>query len=73
MDSLLNHFANKDDLIDGMVDLVFAEIELRSQRRTSWRTAMRQAGDRGPARRWLTPTGGRSGLWSRRDAGPGPR
>ena len=28
--SLYNHVANKDDLLDGMVDLVFAEIELPS-------------------------------------------
>ena len=26
--ALYHHFANKDDLVDGMVDLVFAEIEL---------------------------------------------
>ena len=28
--SLYKHVANKDDLLDGMVDLVFAEIELPS-------------------------------------------
>jgi AcrR family transcriptional regulator len=39
--SLYKHVANKDDLLDGMVDLVFAEIELPSGS-TDWRTAMRR-------------------------------
>jgi AcrR family transcriptional regulator len=39
--ALYYHFANKDDLIDGMVDLVFAEIELPHSG-DQWRTAMRQ-------------------------------
>ena len=39
--SLYNHVANKDDLLDGMVDLVFGEIELPSGG-TDWRTAMRR-------------------------------
>lgn len=38
--SLYKHVANKDDLIDGMVDSVFAEIELDRSAR-SWRAAMR--------------------------------
>jgi AcrR family transcriptional regulator len=38
--SLYKHVAHKDDLLDGMVDLVFAEIELPSGD-TDWRTAMR--------------------------------
>jgi AcrR family transcriptional regulator len=38
--SLYKHVANKDDLLDGMVDLVFAEIELPSGD-ADWRTAMR--------------------------------
>jgi AcrR family transcriptional regulator len=38
--SLYNHVANKDDLLDGMVDLVFAEIELPSTD-GDWRAAMR--------------------------------
>ena len=38
--SLYNHVANKDDLLDGMIDLVFAEIELPSG--TDWRAAMRR-------------------------------
>jgi len=39
--SLYRHVANKDDLIDGMIDAVFAEIELPSGA-TDWRTAMRE-------------------------------
>ena len=39
--SLYKHVANKDDLLDGMVDLVFAEIDLPGDG-TGWRTAMRE-------------------------------
>ncbi|MFE8992822.1 TetR/AcrR family transcriptional regulator [Streptomyces collinus] len=39
--SLYNHVANKEDLIDGMVDLVFGEVELPSPG-NGWRQAMRQ-------------------------------
>ena len=39
--SLYNHVANKDDILDGIVDLVFSEIELPSGR-GSWRAAMRR-------------------------------
>ena len=39
--SLYNHVANKDDLLDGMVDLVFAEIELPSTD-DDWKAAMRK-------------------------------
>jgi AcrR family transcriptional regulator len=39
--SLYKHVASKDDLIDGMVDLVFAEIELPALD-VDWRTAMRR-------------------------------
>ena len=39
--SLYYHVANKDDLLDGMVDRVFAEVELPSHD-VDWRTAMRQ-------------------------------
>ena len=41
--SLYNHVANKDDLLDGMIDLVFAEIGLPSGD-ADWKTAMRQRG-----------------------------
>jgi len=39
--SLYNHVANKTELLDGMVDLVFGEIGLPSTG-TSWKTAMRE-------------------------------
>ncbi len=39
--SLYNHVANKTDLLDGMIDVVFSEIELPA-REDSWKTAMRQ-------------------------------
>jgi AcrR family transcriptional regulator len=38
--SLYNHVTNKDDVIDGMVDLVVGEIEVPSLM-TDWQTAMR--------------------------------
>jgi AcrR family transcriptional regulator len=38
--ALYYHFANKDDLVDGMVDLVFSEIDLPLPG-PDWRTAMR--------------------------------
>ncbi|MER5793803.1 TetR/AcrR family transcriptional regulator C-terminal domain-containing protein [Streptomyces sp. NPDC001980] len=39
--SLYNHVAHKEDLLDGMVDLVFAEVELPTPG-DDWRQAMRQ-------------------------------
>ena len=39
--SLYNHVANKSDLLDGMVDVVFGEIELPPGQ-SDWKTAMRQ-------------------------------
>ena len=39
--SLYNHVANKDDLLDGMVDLVFAEIGLPAHG-DDWKAALRQ-------------------------------
>ena len=38
--SLYHHVANKDQLLDGLIDLVFAEIELPS-RQEHWKTALR--------------------------------
>ena len=38
--SLYHHVANKDDILDGMVDMVFGEIELPSDG-ADWKTAMR--------------------------------
>jgi AcrR family transcriptional regulator len=66
--SLYRHVANKDDLIDGMTDAVFAEIELPSGA-SDWRTAMheravsvRAALSRHP---WATPL-----MQSRTSPGP---
>jgi AcrR family transcriptional regulator len=39
--SLYNHVANKDDILDGIVEIVFSEIEL-PQGGADWKTAMRQ-------------------------------
>ena len=39
--SLYNHVANKDDLLDGMVDLVVSEIDLPADT-VEWREAMRR-------------------------------
>jgi AcrR family transcriptional regulator len=39
--ALYKHVANKEDLLDGMVDVVFGEIDLPS-RETDWKTALRQ-------------------------------
>ncbi|MFG3439669.1 TetR/AcrR family transcriptional regulator [Nonomuraea sp. NPDC047897] len=39
--SLYHHVANKDEILDGIVDLVFAEIELPPGG-TDWKTAMRR-------------------------------
>jgi AcrR family transcriptional regulator len=39
--SLYHYFANKDELLDGMVDIVFSEIDLPSTE-VDWKTAMRQ-------------------------------
>jgi AcrR family transcriptional regulator len=39
--SLYNHVAGKDEILDGIVDLVFSEIALPSDR-VDWKTAMRQ-------------------------------
>jgi len=39
--SLYNHVASKDDLLDGLIDLVFAEI-LVPPAAAGWRTAMRE-------------------------------
>src|SRR5258708_28449955 len=39
--SVYNHVANKDDILDGIVDLVFGEIELPPDR-AEWKPAMRK-------------------------------
>ncbi len=38
--SLYNHFANKDEIIDGLVELVIAEIEVPEHAADEWKTAM---------------------------------
>ncbi len=38
--SLYRHVRNKDDILDGIVDLVFAEVELPADR-SKWRTVLR--------------------------------
>jgi AcrR family transcriptional regulator len=42
--SLYHHVANKSDILDGMVDAVFAEIEVPDDE-SDWATAMRQRAD----------------------------
>ena len=39
--SLYHHVDNKDDILDGMVDIVFSEIEL-PRAGTDWKAAMRR-------------------------------
>ena len=39
--SLYNHVANKEDIVDGLVDLVFAEIEVPEPGEVAWKPAMR--------------------------------
>jgi AcrR family transcriptional regulator len=39
--ALYRHVANKDDLVDGLIDLVFAEIDLPPEG-ADWKTAMRK-------------------------------
>lgn len=41
--SLYNHVANKDDLLDAMIDVVFSEIEFPADG-ADWKAAMRQRG-----------------------------
>ena len=55
--ALYRHVANKDDLIDGMVDVVFGEIELPSRGGLEDRDA--PAGDLGPRRPVAPPLGDR--------------
>ncbi|WP_019927344.1 TetR/AcrR family transcriptional regulator [Nocardia sp. BMG111209] len=56
--SLYHHVANKEAIIDGIIDVVFAEIELPPED-TDWRTALRQRAHsaRAVLRRhpWATP------------------
>ena len=40
--SLYNHVASKEDLVDGLVEIVFSEIEVAPPGELEWRVAMRQ-------------------------------
>jgi len=66
--SLYNHVANKGELLDGMVDLVFSEIDLPSGE-TGWKAAMRQRAV--SARRALSRHPWAIGLMESRSS-PGP-
>src|SRR3954451_19769195 len=66
--SLYHHVANKEDLIDGLVDLVFAEIDELSGE-DGWRAAMRKRG--GQTRAALKRHPWAVGLMEARSA-PGP-
>ena len=66
--SLYNHVANKEDLLDGMIDMVFAEIDLPTGR-ADWRAGMRQRAI--SARRVLSRHGWAIGLMESRSS-PGP-
>ena len=39
--SLYNHIANKEDLVDGLIDIVFGEIEFPAPGEADWKVAMR--------------------------------
>ena len=66
--SLYNHVSNKEDLLDGMIDVVFAEIDLPTGW-ADWRAAMRQRAI--SARRVLSRHGWAIGLMESRSS-PGP-
>ncbi|WP_407317439.1 TetR/AcrR family transcriptional regulator C-terminal domain-containing protein [Isoptericola halotolerans] len=66
--SLYNHVRHRDDLLDGMVDAVFAEIELPAAE-VEWREAMRRRAD--SARQALRHHPWAVGLLDSRSA-PGP-
>ena len=66
--SLYNHVRNKDELLDGMIDVVFGEIELPGDG-TGWKTAMRRRAI--SARNALSRHGWAIGLMESRTS-PGP-
>jgi AcrR family transcriptional regulator len=66
--SLYNHVANKEDLLDGMIDVVFGEIDLPPGGE-DWKTAMRQRGI--SARRVLSRHGWAISFMESRNV-PGP-
>jgi AcrR family transcriptional regulator len=66
--SLYHHVANKEDLLDGMIDMVFAEIDLPS-RDQDWKTATRRRAV--SARQVLSRHGWAIGFMESRSS-PGP-
>ena len=66
--SLYNHVANKEDILDGIVDIVFSEIEFPSPGETDWKTAMRERAI--SARAALTRHAWAVGLMENRNPGP---
>ena len=66
--SVYHYVANKDEILDGIVDLVFSEIELPSAG-GDWRPEMHRRAH--SARAVLRRTPGRSACWSRAPV-PGP-
>jgi AcrR family transcriptional regulator len=66
--SLYHHVANKEDLLDGMIDVVFGEIDLPSPGK-DWKTAMRQRAI--SARQVLSRHGWAIGFMESRSS-PGP-
>src|SRR3954470_6211151 len=40
--SLYNHVASKEDIVDGLVDIVFSEIDVPPPGEVEWRAAMRR-------------------------------
>ncbi len=65
--ALYKHVANRDELLDGMVDIVFGEIELPSEE-LDWRTAMRRRAS--SARDALRRHGWAIGMMESRRPGP---
>ena len=66
--SLYHHVASKEDLLDGMIDVVFGEIDM-SFSGVDWKTAMRERGISG--RRVLSRHGWAIGFMESRNS-PGP-
>ncbi len=66
--SLYNHVANKDEMLEGMVDLVASEIALPAPQNRDWQGALREtarsAHDTLMRHRWAAP------MWSRYLPGP---
>ena len=55
--SLYHHVANKDDILDGMVEVVFGEIEVPAEGESSGKPAMRASGGTPRERRWTRHQG----------------